>query len=102
MTVVSFKPKKGLVVRRFSEKGVAEDVLHPAAVRRACPCASCVEEFTGKKLLKDEDVPEDITPVKIVPRGNYGVMIEWSDGHDSGIFTYDKLQGMLPAVGETA
>ena len=66
--------------------------LSPAAVRRACRCASCVEEMTGQPLLDPASVPEDIYPTSITPMGNYAVAVAWSDGHNSSIYPYEALR----------
>lgn len=34
-------------------------------MRLKCQCAKCVDEMTGKKLLKDSDVPADVVPTNI-------------------------------------
>ncbi len=57
-------------------------------LRAGCPCASCVSEVTGKRLLDVKKIPADINPVDILPLGNYAVGITWSDGHASGIYPY--------------
>jgi DUF971 family protein len=61
-------------------------------VRDACPCAQCVEEWTGRKMLDAASIPDDIRPVGIDPVGNYAVQITWSDGHNSGLYTWDTLR----------
>lgn len=67
--------------------------LIPSKVlREACPCAGCIEEFTGRKLLDPTSIPADIRPTAIEPVGNYAVRIVWSDGHDTGLFTWQTLR----------
>lgn len=61
-------------------------------LRLACPCAACVEETTGRKILVESQVPEDIQPKVVVTVGNYAVTIGWSDGHETGIYSYDLLR----------
>jgi len=34
----------------------------------------------------------DCRPIKIEPKGNYGVAIIWSDGHYADIFPYNVLR----------
>ncbi|MBW2276630.1 MAG: P-loop NTPase, partial [Deltaproteobacteria bacterium] len=65
--------------------------IDPAELRRRCQCAGCQDEMTGERILKDEDVPDDVVPVSIEPMGNYAAAIVWSDGHSSSIYPYDKI-----------
>jgi DUF971 family protein len=61
-------------------------------LRCACACASCVDEMSGKKLLQDDRVPRDVHALDMLPVGNYGISIRWSDGHDTGIYTFERLR----------
>jgi len=65
-------------------------------LRRHCPCASCVDEITGEKLLDDATIPRDIHPVKSAFIGHYALEILWSDDHDTGIYTFEKLRDGYP------
>lgn len=60
-------------------------------LRCQCPCASCVDELTGVRTLQPETVPEDIKPTGVGFSGNYALKIGWSDGHHTGLFTWDYL-----------
>jgi ATP-binding protein involved in chromosome partitioning len=60
-------------------------------LRLACRCAQCVDEWTNQQTLDPSSVPEDVRPVTIEPVGLYGLQIEWSDGHGTGIFTFEVL-----------
>jgi len=61
-------------------------------LRDACPCAQCVEEWTGRKVLDPATIPDDIRPLRIDPVGNYAIQITWSDGHNSGLFDWKTLR----------
>lgn len=63
-------------------------------LRCACACALCVDEGTGVKVLRDETVPAEVRPLEVLPVGRYGLSIRWSDGHDTGIYTLDRLRGL--------
>ncbi|MBT3225325.1 MAG: DUF971 domain-containing protein [Deltaproteobacteria bacterium] len=65
-------------------------------LRTACPCASCVDELTGEKVLDDNSVPKEIHPVKSAYIGNYALEILWSDDHNTGIYTFQKLRDEYP------
>jgi len=71
--------------------------FYPAkALRLACPCAECVEEMSGRALLEPGSVPPDIRPVELLLVGAYGLRIQWSDGHGTGIYTFDRLRRECP------
>lgn len=71
--------------------------LYPVRrLRLACRCAHCVEEFTGRPLLSEDEVPEDVRPIRIAPVGRYAVSFEWTDGHNSGIYSFEHLRAQCP------
>ncbi len=71
-----------------------EGVYTSHNLRISCPCASCVDEDTGKKMLDIDRVPLDIKINGVTPVGRYGVAIAFSDGHNTGIYIFDRLRGM--------
>ena len=69
-----------------------ESLLDVRALRLACGCANCVDEWSGEMLLGEESIPSDIAPVGIQPVGRYAIQIDWSDGHDTGIYPFERLR----------
>lgn len=67
-------------------------------LRFLCPCASCVSEVTGKRMIKLEDVSDHLHPTGFRPMGRYGVQISWSDGHATGIYTFNYLKEVEEAT----
>jgi DUF971 family protein len=61
-------------------------------LRAECPCASCRDEWSGERLIQIEHVREDVKLEGLEPVGNYAIKPSWSDGHSSGIFTWDMLR----------
>lgn len=61
-------------------------------LRDRCPCAHCIEEGTGRKLLDATTIPADIRALQVSGVGNYALKIQWSDGHDTGIYTWETLR----------
>jgi ATP-binding protein involved in chromosome partitioning len=77
----------------------AEDHVgrYPARdLRLACQCALCVEEMSGRSLLDPSTVPPDIRPLAVSLVGGYAIRIDWSDGHNTGLYTYDHLLARCP------
>jgi len=79
-------------------------------LRSMCPCAQC-------RVVRDGSDPHNISPIpkkkplltilpgnyveKITVRdaslvGNYAMKLEWSDGHDSGIYSFQYLREICP------
>ena len=65
-------------------------------LRLLCRCASCVEEMTGRPLLRPDAVPQDIVARSIALVGQYAIGIEWSDGHTTGIHPFRDLRQGCP------
>jgi DUF971 family protein len=71
--------------------------IYPARfLRLQCPCASCVDEVTGERRLTAAMVPQDVKPLGIQLVGRYAMTIQWSDGHTTGIYAFDRLREMCP------
>lgn len=60
-------------------------------LRAQCACAQCVNEWTGEQILDPTTIPEDISVEKLELVGSYAVRIHWSDRHNSGLFTWQRL-----------
>ena len=73
-------------------------------LRLACPCAVCVDEWTGRKLIDDEAVPEWVLFFSMDLVGRYALAFKFSDGHDTGIYSFDMLYklGSATPPAETA
>ncbi|MCP5067824.1 MAG: DUF971 domain-containing protein [bacterium] len=75
----------------------ADGVVHLFQVRPlrlACGCAACIDEWTGEQRLDPASVPDDVHPLRIESVGRYALQIEWSDGHDSGIYPFRRLRNL--------
>lgn len=65
-----------------------------AKLRRVCPCAGCVDEWTGEKRLDERSVPDDLAFDHISVVGRYALNFHFSDGHDTGIFSFAFLRDL--------
>jgi len=63
-----------------------------AELRRSCPCAQCVNEWTGERVLKPESIDEEIEIRVLSLVGRYAINFRWSDGHETGIYSFRYLR----------
>ena len=75
------------------------DTMPPADLRRDCKCAACVEEFSGRQILKPEDISDSVMPASMNPTGNYALSVDWSDGHKS-LYPYKQIRSLLESKRE--
>ncbi|MCZ6580513.1 MAG: DUF971 domain-containing protein [Nitrospirae bacterium] len=61
-------------------------------LRLRCPCAGCTDELTGELRIKPDSIPLLIMLKDIEPVGRYALRLKWSDGHDTGIYTFSTLR----------
>ena len=81
------------------------DTLPAAVLRAHCPSAtskakrgdeSHEKPLTGRRALKvvSHSVDEQLRIEQVWAVGNYAIGMRWSDGHDSGIYSYDYLRSL--------
>lgn len=73
-----------------------ESLYSAYALRMACSCALCVDENTGRKLIREGMIKKDVYAVTMERVGRYAISFRWSDGHASGIYTFDHLRKICP------
>lgn len=61
-------------------------------LRQSCPCAECVEEFTGRVVLDPDKVPADLKVLEVSPVGNYALSFVFADAHRTGIYNWAFLR----------
>jgi DUF971 family protein len=71
-----------------------ENLIPFAFLRGECQCAHCVNEWTGERLLDPATIPADISIERMELVGNYAVRVYWSDGHQSGLYTWERLRSL--------
>jgi len=76
-------------------------------LREHCPCATCNDEREKKKAFSAAvpAAPAALPIFKPRPRaqaatsvGNYAIQISYSDGHGTGIYSYDYLRTLCPCA----
>lgn len=79
-----------------------ESFIALESLRRYCPCAGCQGErdIMGNlyKGPKNHLTPVSFELRRISRVGGYAVQLFWTDGHSSGIFSYDYLRRLAEAI----
>ena len=70
-------------------------------LRRTCPCASCSGGHDNMGTLPDPmlyKVPALMQwhNIRIESVGTYAIRIDWEDGHNAGIYTFERLRSTCP------
>ena len=65
-----------------------------ARLRRACPCAQCVNEWTGERTLRPEAISNEVEINDVSVVGRYALNFRWSDGHETGIYSFQYLRDL--------
>ncbi|HPI32166.1 MAG TPA: DUF971 domain-containing protein, partial [candidate division Zixibacteria bacterium] len=60
------------------------------------------DEDTGERTLDRRKVPLDIAIRDVKPVGRYGLSLRFSDGHDTGIYTFSRLHTLDESGAEQA
>ncbi len=74
-------------------------------LRDHCPCATCNDERAKKETMAAMNLPASPLRPMYKPKaraqsaqqvGNYAIQINFTDGHSTGIFSYDYLRTNCP------
>ena len=63
-------------------------------LRRHCPCALCRDERAGERLLDPETVDDKIQAIRVESVGRYAIRILFTDGHSTGVYSYQLLRNL--------
>ncbi|MDA0330014.1 MAG: DUF971 domain-containing protein [Gemmatimonadetes bacterium] len=89
----------GTQLRILWKDGVVA-IYVPRYLRILCPCAGCVDEMTGVRTLTPAMVNDAVYPMAIHYVGRYAIQFMWSDGHSTGIYTFEYLREIWDTEGE--
>ena len=73
-------------------------------LRDECPCATCTGAHGTQPQKSNYSAPQTpfqmYTPtlkmLSVEAVGQYAIRIEWSDGHNTGIYSFDHLRKICP------
>lgn len=77
-------------------------------LRDECPCATCTGAHGTEPQKTSHSAPVQADPfqmfkptlkmLNVEEVGHYAIRIEWSDGHNTGIYSYDHLRDLCPCA----
>ena len=82
-------------------KDSSESEVSYRLLREKCPCAHCDATRSNKDpfhILPTADFFEKLSLVDIQRVGRYAVRLVWSDGHRTGIYTFEFLRELSEDV----
>ena len=98
--MLNFNPRSIEKVEDAELKIVWEDehetVLDFPTLRRSCPCAMCKDEWTGEPLIDPATVPDTMAATRADIVGNYALSFAFTDGHNTGIYSFDHFRRICP------
>ncbi|MFN7994789.1 MAG: DUF971 domain-containing protein [Bryobacteraceae bacterium] len=71
-------------------------------LRDKCPCAGCTGAHgtpprpPGGQASPFQMYQPTLKILGVEPVGNYAIRIHWSDGHSTGIYSYEHLRSICP------
>ncbi len=75
-------------------------------LRDKCPCAACTGAHGTPPREPSANQPASTTPFQmfkpalkmlaVEPVGNYAIRINWSDGHNTGIYSWEHFREICP------
>ena len=73
-------------------------------LRDKCPCASCTGAHGTPPRQPESETPASpfqmykpaLKMLSIEPVGNYAIRIHWSDGHSTGLYSWEHLRNICP------
>jgi DUF971 family protein len=68
-------------------------------LRFECPCAMCVDEKTGKRMIRRESIAAGIRVLGAQGVGRYAIQFNWSDRHSTGMYHFDTLRALCERAG---
>lgn len=63
-------------------------------LQRECPCAGCVDETTGKRVVSSDAIDPYVSAKEVEMVGRYGLKVAFTSGCSKGIYTYEFLEKM--------
>lgn len=70
--------------------------LDVVMLRKKCPCAACIDEWSHEPRVNPDDIPDTVRPIKVESVGAYALTIHFNDGHKTGIYTFKYLRELAP------
>lgn len=99
---MSSAPPRPTEIRRIGRSAIAiqwsdehESTYPNDYLRNHCPCAACNQTHPHLLPVMGPGGPE-LYAIQLGIVGRYAISIQWSDGHDSGIYSYRTLRDICP------
>ncbi len=89
-TEINHNKSRGVVRIEWDDGHAGE--YEQSYLRGYCPCALC--QGHGAQIRYIESPDAKLTTIS--PVGNYALELRWSDGHSTGIYSFEYLRALCP------
>ncbi len=91
---IEYKSATDALQMVFSDDHVS--VFPTVLLRGLCPCAKCQGHSGDRAKWQTISRRTQIEVENVQPVGSYALTITWGDGHDTGIYSFQRLREMCP------
>ncbi len=94
---IEYKSDRQVLLMVFSDD---HEAAYPTPYLRGyCPCARCQGHSGHEPQWQPITHERQVEVVDVQPVGNYALTISWADGHDTGIYSFERLRQICPCPG---
>jgi len=91
---IEYRSDDDILYMVFSDDHVSE--FPTPYLRGYCPCARCQGHSGSEPKWQELRLHRQVEVVDVDQVGGYALSITWADGHDTGIYSFQKLREMCP------
>ena len=92
---IAISKSKGIII---DWKDGHRSEYSPRLLRDKCPCAGCTGAHGGPPAAANPFQMYKPAPAMlgVKPVGRYAIKINWNDGHNAGIYSYEHFRRICP------
>lgn len=94
LSIKSIRQKDNLTFVIVWNDGIEQD-FRLSELQKNCPCANCVDENTGQRMVDVKSIKEDVRAISIRNVGRYALQIRFTAGCSTGLYSFEYLRQLM-------